>query len=103
MLEWATTWKRAVVEMGSGEKAKRPGLEQVVVEKAGVGNKKNPTVDDPVNVLPGIGSETLSKLMDMRGTASRRGLQVPFDRIATGAALPSRRTPACLHFSSFKH
>ncbi len=75
------------MKLGQDTEEKRLGLEQVVVEKAGVGNKKNPTLDDPVNVLPGIGSETLSKLMDMRATASKRGLLVPFERIATGSAL----------------
>ncbi len=60
----------------------------MVVEKAGQGNKGNPTVDDPVNVLPGIGSETLAKLLDLRVVAASKGIAVPFERIATGKNNP---------------
>lgn len=57
---------------------------QVVVEKAGAGNKGTPMLDDPVNVLPGIGPETLQKLMDVGATAAAKGHSVPFGRISTG-------------------
>eukprot|EP00884_Botryococcus_braunii_P004322 jgi/Botrbrau1/13891/Bobra.0056s0120.1 len=58
---------------------------RVVVEKAGAGNKGTPMLDDPVNVLPGIGPETLQKLMDVGATAAAKGHSVPFARISTVA------------------
>eukprot|EP00884_Botryococcus_braunii_P004318 jgi/Botrbrau1/13888/Bobra.0056s0119.2 len=56
---------------------------RVVVEKAGMGNKGNPTLDDPVNVLPGIGSETHAKLLDIRTTAAKKNMPLPFESIVT--------------------
>jgi hypothetical protein len=54
------------------------------VEKAGSGNTLNPMLDDPVKVLPGIGPETLGKLLDIGATATARGHVVPFSCISTG-------------------
>ncbi len=57
---------------------------QVVVEKAGSGNKHAPMLDDPVKVIPGIGPETLVKLKDFGAMAKAKGHNIPFLRISTG-------------------
>ncbi len=56
------------------------------MERVGPGIPANLTTDYPVNVLPGIGLETLAKLHNMRAVAASRGMAVPFERIATGTS-----------------
>jgi hypothetical protein len=55
-----------------------------VVAKAGQGNKRDPILDDSVDVLPRIGPETVTKLKDLAAVATTQGHSIPFTDITTG-------------------